>query len=81
MMAATILLLVEDEILIWEFLDTSLTEEGFDVIITSDGTQAFAELEGDAARFKAVIADIKLWKGPTVGQLGGGRVNSCMTCQ
>jgi DNA-binding response OmpR family regulator len=70
MTAAPLLLLVEDEVLVQEFLEHSLTEEGFDVTITSNGTQAFAELESDAARFKAVVADIKLGEGPDGWSVG-----------
>jgi DNA-binding response OmpR family regulator len=64
MMATITLLLVEDEVLVREVLDVALKDEGFDVIIAGNGTQALAELESDAARFRAVISDIRLEDGP-----------------
>ncbi len=54
------LLLVEDEALILDLLDHSLTEAGFEVVVASSGAQAVAELEADAARFRAVVTDVKL---------------------
>jgi len=63
-MAAPILLLVEDEVLIQEMLDTELTEAGFEVAVVSNGTQALAELNADVTRFRAIITDIRLGAGP-----------------
>jgi DNA-binding response OmpR family regulator len=59
-MKPALLLLVEDDALIQEVLHAELTEAGFEVVITHNGAEAFAELDADAARFKAVITDIKL---------------------
>jgi DNA-binding response OmpR family regulator len=63
-MKAQILLLVEDEVLIQEMLDTEFTEAGFEVAAVSSGTQALAELNADATRFKAIVTDIRLGAGP-----------------
>jgi len=63
-MTAAVLLLVEDEALLQEVLDVGLTDAGFQVVVTSDGAQALAELDADVTRFKAVITDVKLGSGP-----------------
>ena len=58
------LFLVEDDALIRELLETSLTDAGFEVVEVSCGTKALAEFDADAARFRAVITDIRLGAGP-----------------
>ena len=58
------LCLVEDDALIRELLETSLTDAGFEVVEVSCGTKALAEFDADAARFRAVITDIRLGAGP-----------------
>jgi DNA-binding response OmpR family regulator len=63
-MEAPVLLLVEDEVLIQEMLATEFADTGFAVVVVSDGNQAFAELDADATRFKAIVADVKLGAGP-----------------
>jgi DNA-binding response OmpR family regulator len=62
--APVLLLVVEDDALIQEMLETALTDGGFELIHAADGTQALAELATDAARFRAVITDIKFPAGP-----------------
>jgi DNA-binding response OmpR family regulator len=64
MMTAITLLLVEDEIFIRNLLDDVLTDAGFEVIDAGNGVQALAEIETDAVRFRAIIADIRLGDGP-----------------
>ena len=65
--------LVEDDALIRELLETSLTDAGFEVIEVSCGTKALAEFDADkalaefdadVARFRAVITDIRLGARP-----------------
>ena len=63
-MEAPVLLLVEDEVLIQEMLAAEFADTGFEAVVASDGNRALAELEADAARFKAVVTDIKLGEGP-----------------
>jgi DNA-binding response OmpR family regulator len=65
-----LLLLVEDEELIRELLETALSEAGFELTIVANGEQALAELESDAAQFRAVITDIKLGAGPDGWEVG-----------
>jgi DNA-binding response OmpR family regulator len=63
-MEAPVLLLVEDEVLIQEMLATEFADTGFAVVVVSDGNQAFAELDADTTRFKAIVTDVKLGEGP-----------------
>ena len=63
-MEAPVLLLVEDEVLVQEMLATEFTDAGYELVMASDGNRALAELEADAARFKAIVTDIGLGKGP-----------------
>ncbi len=60
-----LLLLVEDEELIQSLLEESLSEEGFELVIARNGTEALAELDADASRFRAVLTDIDLGPGPS----------------
>ena len=64
MTTTTALFLVEDDALIRDLLEDSLTEAGFEVVEVSCGTKALAHFEADAARFRAVITDIRLGAGP-----------------
>ncbi len=64
MTTTTALFLVEDDALIRELLEASLTDAGFEVIEVSCGTKALAEFIADAAHFRAVITDIRLGAGP-----------------
>ena len=59
-----LLLLVEDETLIAMMLEDSLTEEGFALVVAPTGERALAELDADAARFRAVVTDIDFGAGP-----------------
>jgi CheY-like chemotaxis protein len=69
-MPTPILLLVEDEAVVQEWMHTELVDAGFELVAAADGTQALAELEADAERFKAVITDIKLGEGPDGWNVG-----------
>jgi DNA-binding response OmpR family regulator len=63
-MEAPLILLIDDEVLIRELLPTEFADAGFEIVVADDGDGAIVELEKDANRFKAVITDIKLGKGP-----------------
>jgi DNA-binding response OmpR family regulator len=63
-------LLVEDEALIVEILTAEFADTGFEVVVVSDGNRAIAELDAEAARFKAVVTDIRLGKGPDGWDVG-----------
>ena len=64
MTSTTALFLVEDDALIRELLEASLSDAGFEVVEVSCGTKALAHFDADAARFRAVITDIRLGVGP-----------------
>lgn len=69
-LALPILLLVEDDAGIQPVLEDALVEAGFEVVLASNGTAALAELDRDGKRFKAVITDIRLGKGPSGWEVG-----------
>jgi len=64
MTTSTALFLVEDDALIRDLLEASLTEAGFEVVEVSCGTKALAHFDANAARFRAVITDVGLGAGP-----------------
>ena len=64
MTTTTALFLVEDDALIRDLLEVSLTDAGFEVVEVSCGTKALAHFDADAVRFRAVITDIRLGAGP-----------------
>lgn len=70
MSTPVLLLLVEDEKLLQLSLEESLVEAGFTLLTKSDGASAIAELDTDAARFNAVLTDIRLGKGPSGWEVG-----------
>lgn len=59
-----LILLVEDEDLIQTLLEDAMTEAGYTLVIAKTGTEALAELDSDAKRFRAVMTDIRLGDGP-----------------
>src|SRR4051812_40925565 len=65
-----ILLLVEDDVSLQDLLETALSDEGFEVVLASNGTKAIAELDGDGARFKGLVTDIRLGAGPNGWDVG-----------
>jgi DNA-binding response OmpR family regulator len=64
MTLSVLLLLVEDEPLIIDVLEDALTASGYEVIKANDGKQALEAIEADASRFRAVVTDIRLGRGP-----------------
>ena len=63
-MTGTAILLVEDEFLIAAMIEEPLVEGGFEVVPVGNGAKALAELDVDASRFRALVTDIRLGKGP-----------------
>lgn len=59
-----LLLLVEDEALIRMVLEDTLSDAGFKVVAASNGSKAVEELATNPARFRAVVTDIRLGRGP-----------------
>ena len=64
MSPAILVLLVDDEEAIRHVLEDALAEAGFELVMGSDGTQALSEIEAGAARFRALVTDINLGRGP-----------------
>ncbi len=63
-MTTIVLLLVEDDSALQELLHTELVDAGFEITVAGDGKKALSELAADADRFRAVITDIELGRGP-----------------
>ncbi len=70
MAAGALLLLVEDEALIRDFLELAIQDAGFEIMTAADGREGLAELEADPTRFRAVITDIRLGDGPDGWRVG-----------
>jgi DNA-binding response OmpR family regulator len=62
--AVTVVLYVEDEVLIREMAATALEDAGFEVVIAENGDAALDMLDGNATRFRAIITDVNLGAGP-----------------
>lgn len=56
---------MEDETLIRMNLEEELADAGFALVVVKDGRQALAEIEADVARFRGVVTDIRLGRGPS----------------
>jgi len=61
-----LILVVEDEFLVQELVNESLTEGGFETEITASGEEAIALLQRQAGKHRALLTDINL-----AGQLTG----------
>jgi DNA-binding response OmpR family regulator len=68
--ATTLLLFVEDEVLIQDLVETILKDGGFDVETVLTGAEAFETLGLRAAEFAAVITDVNLPAGPDGWEVG-----------
>jgi CheY-like chemotaxis protein len=62
-------LLVEDEPLIIDVLESALIESGYEVVKARTGTEAVEEIEAEVSRFRAIATDIRLGTGPDGWQL------------
>lgn len=64
-MATTpLLLVVEDEVLLHLALEDDLIGAGYKVLLVANGQAAIAELDKGGERFRALVTDIRLGKGP-----------------
>lgn len=70
MLLTNLLLVVEDEAIIRDVLEPTLTDAGFELVIAEHGSAALAELETDAGRFRALVTDINLGPGPDGWDVG-----------
>lgn len=62
--APQLLLLVEDDAFLRCYVEETLSEQGFQLIVCEDGRKAIRELEQNCSRFSAVVTDIRLGRGP-----------------
>ncbi len=63
-MSPAILFIVEDDYLLQQLLQDELTDAGFEVRSAKWGVDAFAALDDDAGRFRAIIIDADLARLP-----------------
>jgi DNA-binding response OmpR family regulator len=63
-MPSVLLLLAEDDGAVADLLSTALTDAGYEVLTSANGDEALREVEADAARFRAIVTDIRLGAGP-----------------
>lgn len=61
---AHLLLVAEDDETVQAVIEAGLSDQGFEPVLPKDGTEGIAELEAGADRFKALVTDIRLGKGP-----------------
>ena len=59
-----LLLLVEDEPLIAEMMQTHLEDGGYKVIVAAEGAEALAAFEANSDDLAALVTDIRLGSGP-----------------
>lgn len=60
---STILLYVEDEVLIQEMVEAALNDAGFEVRLASDGAEALEIIRKNPEAFRGLITDINLGDG------------------
>ena len=61
------ILVVEDEYLVQETIGDDLNEGGFGVVMAWSGEEAVELFEADEAKYRALVADIKLGQGRMAG--------------
>ncbi|ATU94546.1 hypothetical protein B5P45_22360 [Phyllobacterium zundukense] len=59
------LLLVEDHALLNLEMERELTDAGYTIVTATDGAKALAELNMDSNKFKGLITDVNIGKGPS----------------
>ena len=67
MNVAILVLIVEDEPLIQDLLETPLRDGGYDVAKATSGEDAIAMLESDGSTCQALITDVNLGRGKLSG--------------
>jgi DNA-binding response OmpR family regulator len=72
------ILVVEDDLALQATLGEGLDDSGFDVVAACSGTEAFVELDANAAQFEEVITDVDLGTGPD-GWDVGRRARECLS--
>ena len=67
---SSLVLYVEDEILIQDILQTALEEAGFEVVTVSNGAEALDRLQALSSDLKALITDVNLGGGIKGWEIG-----------
>lgn len=65
-----LLLLVEDDAILMIDAEETLQEAGFQLVTATSGREALTAIEEDAARFCAVVTDIRLGSGASGWEIG-----------
>jgi DNA-binding response OmpR family regulator len=60
-----VVLLVEDEVLIQDLVQTALEEGGFEVLVADDGARGLELIEDRAEILGGLVTDINLGRGPS----------------
>jgi DNA-binding response OmpR family regulator len=69
---AALILVVEDEFLIRDLIETTLQDAGYEVLTVNNGADGMAALERDSARLGGLVTDVNLGPGPN-----GWKVAAC----
>lgn len=70
MSESLVVLIVDDEALVADLVETGLREAGFEVIVALSGEEAVTILEQQAATIRGLVTDVNLGKGMTGFDLG-----------
>lgn len=65
-----VVLLVEDDIALQTVLELALSDEGFKVVVASNGSEGLARLQSPGAAYNALVTDIRLGAGTDGWELG-----------
>lgn len=60
-----IVLVVDDELLVRDFVQTALEEDGYSVVTASDGRAALSMLEARSDAIRVLVTDVALGRGPS----------------
>jgi DNA-binding response OmpR family regulator len=61
----TLVLLIEDEFLIQDLIETTLEDAGYTVIVATTGQAGLMLVEREAKRASGIVTDVKLGPGPS----------------
>lgn len=67
---APVVLVVDDEALVADIVESALREAGFEVLVASNGEEAVTILESQAETIRGLVTDVNLGKGMTGFELG-----------
>jgi DNA-binding response OmpR family regulator len=69
---AALILVVEDDILVQDLIQTTLQDAGYEVVTGDNGVDGMAAVERDSARLGGLVTDVNLGPG-----LNGWKVAAC----